>query len=42
MKTRNTSPKILDKSFFLSGLAATVLSLVFWYAVYKLVAFVAS
>jgi hypothetical protein len=42
MKTRNASPKVVDKSFFLSGLAATVLCLVFWYAVYKLVAFVVS
>ena len=37
MKGKNSSPVILDKSFFLSGLVATVLSLAFWYGVYKLV-----
>ena len=37
MKAKNSSPVILDKSFFLSGLVATMLSLAFWYGVYKLV-----
>ena len=37
MKAKNPSPVILDKSFFLSGLAAIFLSLAFWYVVYKLV-----
>jgi hypothetical protein len=37
MKAKNSSPVILDKSFFLSGLIAIVFSLAFWYGVYKLV-----
>ena len=42
MKAKNSSPVILDKSFFLSGLVAIVLSLAFWYGVYKLVKLVSS
>ena len=37
MKAKNSSPVIVDKSFFLSGLVATLLSFAFWYGVYKLV-----